>query len=215
MVGLVVPVLSNFTGFTSLMRTVDISVMPLVIDNWTENRGVAAAWNEGIRRGWDQEFIIIANDDVTFYPETMGRLIEGLSLYDLVSVVATDTGQSGYLEDEKPDFCCFAIKPISFINKFGWFDEKFRPAYFEDNDMYYRMELAGGRSALRLDARVDHEGSATQFKGQGPDTEDRVVSHDQFRANRDYYKTKWGGIPGEEKYDRPYNGITGKTYKDW
>lgn len=212
-VGLVVPVLSNFTGFAQLINSVDYPIRPIILDNWNGNRGVAASWNEGIRRGADLDRIIICNDDVAFWPGTIEKIIKGHEYgYDLLSVVATDTGQTGYLIPEKPDFCCFAIRP-SFVEKFGYFDENFKPAYFEDNDMYYRMRLAGGRSALKLDARVDHHGSVTQFKGKGQDSDDRVVSHHQFRLNRDYYAAKWGGWPGKEQYTTPFN--RGGSIKDW
>lgn len=209
-VGLVVPVLSNFTGFAQLMNSVDRPITPIVLDNWNGNRGVAASWNEGIRRGANLDVLIICNDDVAFWPGTIDKLVEGLQDHELVSVVATDTGQTGYLEDEKPDFCCFAIGP-KFTDTFGWFDENFKPAYFEDNDMYYRLKLAGAYTALRLDARVDHGGSVTQFSAKND--EGRVVSHHQFRLNREYYTAKWGGVPGEEKHDTPFG--RGGSIKEW
>lgn len=213
-IGLVVPVLSNFTGFAQLMNSVDAPIKPIILDNWNGNRGVAASWNQGIARGIECARLIICNDDVAFYPGTIAKLINMETMpYDLVSVVSTDTGQKGFLEDEKPDFCCFAIQPERFVESFGWFDENFKPAYFEDNDMYYRMKLAGAKTALRLDARVDHGGSVTQLKGKGHDTDDRVVSHHQFRLNRDYYTAKWGGEPGQEKYKTPFD--RGGSIKDW
>lgn len=211
-IGLVVPVLNNFTGFAQLINSVDVPVKPIVLDNWNGNRGVAASWNEGIRRGWDQERLIICNDDVSFYPGTIEKIVEG-NEYDLISVVASDTGQSGYWIEGKPDFCCFAISPIRFVDKFGWFDENFTPGYFEDNDMYYRIKVGSGRAAMKLDARVDHGGSVTQFKGKGQESEDRVVSHERFRLNRDYYMAKWGGEPGNERYTTPFN--RGGSIKDW
>lgn len=214
-IGLVVPVLNNFTGFAELMNSVDVAVKPIILDNWNGNRGVAASWNEGIRRAWDQEVVIIVNDDVVFYPGTITKLVESLREYELVSAVSTDTGQVGYLEDEKPDFACFAISPIYFTDTFGWFDENFKPGYFEDNDMHYRMQVKGACSALRLDGRVDHAGSMTQFKGSRDfNTNDRVVSHEQFRANRNYYAAKWGGEPGNEKYTQPFN-MSHRSIKDW
>lgn len=213
-VGLVVPVLSNFTGFAQLINSVDYPITPIILDNWNGNRGVAASWNEGIRRGWDQEVLIIVNDDVAFYPGSIAKIVESALETDLVSGVVSDTGQEGLHYIDKPDYACFAIKPIRFVDKFGYFDENFKPAYFEDNDMAYRIKLAGGTSAIRLDARISHEGSVTQFKGsRNPDTEDRVVSHHRFRLNREYYQAKWGGTPENETYTTPFN--YGRSIKDW
>lgn len=211
-IGLVVPVLSNFTGFAQLINSVDVPIKPIVLDNWNGNRGVAASWNEGIRRGWDQEVLFIVNDDVAFYPGTIEKIAEHICAEraDLISAVESDTGQTGLHFEGKPDFCCFAIRPIEFVNTFGWFDENYRLGYFEDNDMHYRIELAG-RDALCMDARVSHGGSVTQFSAKNE--EGRVVSHEQFRANRDYYGRKWGGLPGEETYTTPFDG--GGSIKDW
>lgn len=213
-VGLVVPVLSNFRGCTDLIASVDMSIRPIIIDNYNDNLGVAKAWNIGIERCMDLDVVIVANDDVKFYPGTMQKLVDYVQETDLVSVVATDTEQTGLHTDHFPDFCCYAIKPKDFVEKFGTFDENFKPAYFEDNDMSYRIKVGGGTQGLVLEARVDHIGSVTQFKGNLT-KDDRVVSHEQFRANRDYYIAKWGGPPKEEKYVQPFNGIMGKTFKEW
>lgn len=214
-IGLVVPVLNNFTGFAQLINSVDERVQPIVLDNWNGNRGVAASWNEGIRRGWHNEALIIVNDDVAFYPGTIEKLAYSIRSHkdvDLISAIESDTGETGLHYDGKPDFCCFVIRPIEFVDKFGWFDENFTPAYFEDNDMHYRIIAGGGTDALRLDARVSHGGSVTQFKGKGRDSEDRVVSHERFRLNRMYYVGKWGGPPGEEIFTTPFN--RGGSIKD-
>ena len=216
MVGLVVPVMKNFKGFTRLMASVDIPITPYVINNWDHNNGVAAGWNAGIKWGFQEDYLIICNDDVVLYPGTLTKLIVCLmrnalkNPVDLVSVVASDTGQTGYIDYEFPDFACFAISPKPFVEKFGWFDEKFTPAYFEDNDMVYRIKVGGGRQGLCLDARVEHDGSATQYM----DRENPVVNSDLFEANRAYFKAKWGGLPHEEVYTTPHNQPN-LTIKDW
>jgi GT2 family glycosyltransferase len=210
-IGLVGPVIVNFKGFTELIKSVDRPVTPYIMDNWTENHGVSKGWNEGIWRGITQDVLIIANDDVIFHPGTIDKLVESAYDVDLVSVVATDTGQEGLHFEGFPDFCCYAIRPRDFVEKFGWFDENFSPAYFEDNDMHYRIKLAGGKSAMRLDAQVDHGGSTTQF-WHGEDK--RVVSHNMFESNRNYFVRKWGGRPREEIFTRPFNDES-KSIKDW
>ena len=215
-IGLVVPVLSNFKGLAELMASVDEEVNLQVIPNWRENYSVAASWNLGISKliGAGVERAIIVNDDVVFHSGTMSKLVNALDDYeaDLVSCVASDTGQHGLHEDGFPDYCCYAIKPAEFVEKFGHFDQNFRQAYFEDNDMHYRMHLSGGKMGLLLDARVDHEGSVTQFP-EGRDSEQRVVSHHTFRMNREYYIGKWGGPPGSELNTTPFK--TGGDLRTW
>lgn len=211
MVGLVVPVMKNFKGFARLMASVDYPVRPYVINNWDYNHGVSKAWNAGIDWAMDEDLVIVCNDDVIFHPGTIKTLVNQMADdqdIDLCSVVSTDTEQYGFHEADFPDFACYIIQPRDFTDKFGTFDENFTPAYFEDNDMAYRIKLAGGKQGLCLHARVEHEGSATQFMDNEP-----VVSSQRFELNRDYYMAKWGGIPHEEKHTTPFN--SGRSIKDW
>ena len=204
MIGLIVPVLHNFEGFTRLMESVDLPVMPYVIDNYEINRGVAAAWNEGLRSAMNCEYAFIVNDDVTMYRDSMSKMIGDMQLHnaDLVSAIGGDGLTGGFheiVDNGSPDFSCFVVKPKQFVEKFGFFDEKFYPAYFEDNDMRYRIKLAGGKQGVSLGARMKHGVSVTQnWNGE------RVVSHEQFDKNKAYYVSKWGGEPGKETVTEPF-----------
>lgn len=211
MVALIVPVLHNFVGFTKLMKSVDFPVTPIVIPNWENNIGVAAAWNKGLEQALGEDAAIIVNDDVELHPGTIAKLVDALDEYDLISGVATPD-PSRWAEDyEFPDFACFAVKPTDFIEKFGTFDENFYPAYFEDNDMVRRIKVGGGRQGIHMSAGINHVGSATQNWGGS-----KVVSDQQFELNRDYFVMKWGGMPHEEKFDKPFDGyMTDLTYKEW
>jgi GT2 family glycosyltransferase len=204
MIALVVPVMRNFLGFSKLMHSVDEEIRPIIIPNWDENIGVSGGWNAGLRIAQERgaETTIISNDDVAFLPGTIRKLVEGIESCDLLSATNykhADHQWSGF--DEHPDFSCFVVKTDEFIGKFGWFDESFRPAYFEDNDMAYRIKLAGGSYARDLGAGMIHEGSVTQNMDGNP-----VVTSPMFEQNRKYYIRKWGGQPGEEKFSEPFNG---------
>jgi GT2 family glycosyltransferase len=83
--------------------------------------------------------------------------------------------------------------------KVGRFDEAFWPAYFEDNDYAYRLKIAG-IPEMHLKTDTGHVGSASLG---GPDKEAIKARYEQ---NRMYYAMKWGGEPGFEKYQRPFNG---------
>lgn len=217
--GLGVPVMKNFFGFTKLMESVDRGLVPYVHNNWDVNDGVAAGWNNIVARARQDGTIhlIIVNDDVTFAPGAINKLLYKFMQHpeiDLLSAVNHDADSEEVLTQVKPDYSCFMIRPYEFVNKFGWFDEKFKLGYFEDDDMEYRIKVAGGLSGLYQGARIYHEGSATQFfDGE----ENRVVSHDQFDANRARYTGKWGGIYGTEKFIVPFNGMlpSYQSHKDW
>lgn len=211
-ISLIVPVMKNFRGFAELIRSVDNAVVPIIIDNWRENIGVSKAWNVGLHRAMDTDAAVIVNDDVILAPGTLEKMVGHLRDYDLVSAIGGDTGKTGVLESlgaDSPDYACFAVKPKDFVEKFGTFDENFSPAYFEDNDMRYRIKVGGGKQGVVLDARMVHEGSVTQNFGGI-----RVVSHQMFEKNRTYFVSKWGGLPGQETYITPFNDST-RTIKDW
>lgn len=210
MIAFVVPVMKNFRGFAELMESVDTEILPIIIPNWVENIGVSKGWNDGLQTAIDSgcEYAVVSNDDVILNHGAINRMVMGLNDYDLVSAINTrdETTREGY--DEHPDFSCFAIKPKQFVDKFGWFDENFSPAYFEDNDMAWRIKTSGGTYARDLNAGMLHRGSITQNM-DGP-----VVTSPMFEKNRAYYVRKWGGWPGSETYTSPFND-SDATIKDW
>lgn len=201
-IGLIVPVLHNFAGFAELIASVDQPVHPIIIPNWHENVGVSKGWNVGIERAIEArcDLALICNDDVVLHSGTIYKLRTSVwdLGYDLVSG-CTRPQPDNSTHQPTPDFSCFMIKPEEFTEEFGWFDENFSPAYFEDNDMAYRIQLEGGTAVMRPDAGHTHRGSVTQnWAGR------QVVNSRMFESNRAYYSLKWGGWPGKETLMRPF-----------
>jgi GT2 family glycosyltransferase len=96
-------------------------------------------------------------------------------------------------------FCVFLLKRFAF-ERVGRFDERFYPAYFEDNDYHRRMKLAGIKEAFVEDTGYEHVGSAT-LKSFSP--EETQEHHRNFVRLRELYVLKWGGLPGAEIYETP------------
>ena len=212
-IGLIVPVYKNFKGFAELMASVDYPIIPIIIPNWANNIGVSKAWNKGLSIAIDLglDKAIVSNDDVTFRRGTIQKLVDGLNHYDLVTDV---NDRDGFNHDREeyiysPDYACFAVRPTQFVDRAGWFDESFSPAYFEDNDMAYRAKLAGMSQRCRLDAPMLHAGSITQNWEGVPH-----VTSEMFEKNKAYYVAKWGSTPRQEIFLTPFNNPT-KTFKDW
>lgn len=210
MISVIVPVLKNFAGFAELMSSIDTEVYPIIIPNWNDNIGVSKGWNAGLKRSIEVgcDHAVILNDDVILYPGTINKIVSGTTKVDLMSAtnLRDDEVHDGY--DSHPDFSCFAVSPAEFVERFGWFDENFSPAYFEDNDMARRMIVSGGVYARDLSAGMMHRGSVTQNM-DGP-----VVTSQMFERNREYYIRKWGGQPGEERFTSPFNDVS-RDIKDW
>jgi len=182
-----------------------------------ENIGAGPAWNYGIQyamRKFQSKYFLIANNDILLHPEAIDILIKAIDFTKCILTSATDiSGTVSCPEDvlkmkvpkktrltEAPEFSCFMLKTET-IQKIGYFDEKFYPAYFEDNDYHYRIRLAGLKAVKTNRALYFHYGSRT-IKN---DEKIHNISNLGYTANREYYRQKWGGLPGEEIYKTPFN----------
>jgi len=188
-----------------------------MVVHFNENRGVALSWNSGIRRAilhFGSRYFFIPNNDTLLHPRCIDILLEAIKVpkFALVSatnvsgIVSTPTDVLGLKTPlvasykDEPDFSCFMIKRET-IERVGYFDSNFYPAYFEDNDYHYRIKLAGLRGVKVNRALYFHYGSRTIKEGE----DIRMRSNLGYVANRDYYQRKWGGLPGQEKYTTPFN----------
>lgn len=116
------------------------------------------------------------------------------------SIFKLDFKKEDVKETENPDFSAFMITKEGY-EKVGEFDENFSPAYFEDNDYHYRINLAGLKAITVPMAVYYHYGSRTSVEGLPRSIE----RHQSFERNRQYYIKKWGGMPGKENYKTPFN----------
>jgi len=194
-----------------MISTIDYPVTPYIVKNWENNIGVAAGWNAGMRRAIKDghRYALISNDDVVFESGTVRRCIEHLSENDVTIVspnfcVPERDGSNMYFDRnlgviESIHWSCVFVDMYKLIENCGWFDENFYPAYFEDNDMFYRMHLTGQRHHLITDVGFYHKQSATCVT---------IITQDNWDHCKSYYEYKWGGPPGEEVFDHPYNDHT-------
>lgn len=228
-IGIVIPTLSNFKGLAETIASVQTkhTWTPYIIPNWRIHEPVAWAWNYGTHKAIEEgaDYIAICNDDILFSKWTLDKMVDYLdknkncALVSAVNVrgeIEEDPYKIFFYDEPKhfsksnhPDFACFMITPKTF-DEIGEFDERFRPAYFEDNDYHYRIQLAEKDAVCITTAPYVHFGSQTQ---NNPET-GTVVPSFQFEQNRDYYVRKWGGVPTEEKFTNPF-GDPQLTFKEW
>lgn len=147
--------------------------------------GVAESWNYFIKNVPGEHLIV--NDDISFAPETIGRMVNTPG--DLVSPLGVNA------------FSCFLIRQ-SCIDKIGLFDESISPgyAYFEDCDYLRRMQLAG-LGITRSEGTVTHGHSQTLAAATPAERGDH---HRRFMKAQDNYLRKWGGLPDHEVFTQPY-----------
>lgn len=191
-------IMDNDCGTKAQDITKDIGVGNITILVPTENLGCPGSWNYFMQTYDD--YIIIANDDVTFYPHTIELLVNAAdTLAD--ELLVNGSGHSGNA------FSLFLLKKKGF-EQIGPFDENLRPAYYEDNDYVRRLILQGSNHYTVQEATFGHVGSATV---RILTDEQLKEHHRKFRRNTEYYKLKWGGLPTKETYIEPFNGLSERS----
>jgi GT2 family glycosyltransferase len=171
-----------------------------------ENTGCAAGWNRIIKAAISDpecKYILLMGHDVACHPDAPENLIARFEKGDVDLVTGVPFEADGELtigdwEHPGPDFSCILI-PRRVIEAVGYFDEKFWPAYFEDNDYHHRCKLAGCGMGIRTStAPFRHSRSATVSTYPG--------LHQHFGANRAYFISKWGLPPDELGAALPWKG---------
>lgn len=92
---------------------------------------------------------------------------------------------------ENPDFSCFMISKTCW-EQVGQFDERYVPAYFEDNDYHERILRGGYRAVSLPTAPYYHYGSVTRNEDHETPNDKK---HERFRSTRHEFYRKWGFIP--------------------
>ena len=208
----VIPCLNRFDLMAQTYESLGDAVYPYIIDNWNDNRGVSGSWNEGMQRAKadGHRYVVITNDDVIFSPGSLKAIYEAIIDTGAVTMSPNQNDHRDHSGiQEGCDMFCFAVDIDQLVEAVGWFDQNFFPAYFEDNDIHWRMIQANVTPMLNTDAVVTHIGSATQNAGPLP-----VTSHQRFEKHRAYFIKKWGNSPGREIYTTPF-GHPELTIRDW
>lgn len=163
---------------------------------------LASSWNWFIKN-LDGD-LLIANDDLEFDSLVIQNFIEAKNKEDDPKIIMHSV-------DCLNAFALFRINS-SIKNIVGLFDENFYPAYYEDNDMIYRIKSLGYYEKKLTGLSIKHEGSATlkEQRRLGINKDHDI----NFQKNAEYYVMKWGGRPLGEKYTTPYNNPD-LTLKDW
>lgn len=178
-----VPWLNRRDLLDRCLSCLDVSHELFIVDNSKENRGVPASWNlilnEAFIHGYDWAFI--GSNDCFLAPGSLAAAVavlgtEGVGIWHLHAM----------------NFWAISRETV---DRVGWFDENFWPAYHEDQDYHYRMKLAGIGRRNVLRASAEHLGSQTIAAGY------------ECRNNDEYYRRKWGGDPGQERFLEPFGAL--------
>jgi hypothetical protein len=152
------------------------------------NWGVSKSWNEIIKKYIDKTPIIISNNDMTVVPNSINRFMnyynEG---YELIWINA------GY---------CFFMITKTCIDKIGYFDENFYPAYVEDTDYGRRGLLCDELKKIQINEEgIQHQGVTTIKNHYHKPLGDFVKAC--MDINHDYWNKKWINSNGK-LFDKPF-----------
>lgn len=165
---------------------------------------LARAWNKGVRKAIEKncDLILISNLDVKLDKNTIDELakVENLlmwSPYEIRGVGMSAKVQSYGYNEGLFSFSCFMMKPEC-IEKVGYFDETFKPCYWEDVDYGRRLMLLGLPYQAVNTCKFLHYGSSAIRDGN-------IDIMPRYIENMKYYIEKWGGSRGLEKFKTPFN----------
>jgi len=172
-------------------RNDSITEFAMGFNGW--NAGVAVGWNQLIKMAleWKATKILICNNDIAFGPRTINGMVGAYnrlreSVPETVMVTAANKTKNPnqlaeiaqeWKYEEHPDFSCFMITPET-IERVGMFSEDYKPAFFEDNDMHWRILLMGYKAFGTDWAPYSHIASRTRYGNPN------IVSHKTFRQNK-------------------------------
>lgn len=164
------------------------------------NAGVAASWNWGVRVALaaGAEFVTLCSTSVRF-DDGAQRLCKTADLF-------AENGQMPWGFESLLGWKMITLGRRT-LETVGPFDERFWPAYFEDNDYIWRMRCAG----ILEPAGADRSLRKIPWIGalDYPVVEDAHAIKNvdglevDFVALQAYYELKWGGPPGEELFTEP------------
>lgn len=178
------------------------------VDKNKENL-LARSWNKGIRKAIKGgcDYVIVPNLDIELGVETIDSLVEYANGDDSVIWSGWCTNNTGRFPEDNfivdshivyDNFAFFMVNDRLF-KEVGEFDEMFVPAYGEDVDMQYRLELAGKKHACVYMARFVHFGQ-TSYRN----CKDLNEQETRFQIES-YFRKKWGGAPRQQVYLTPFN----------
>ena len=166
----------------------------------TRNMGVSGSWNKILINYADQDYVLIVGSDVLF---TAGDLEK----FDTYIRAITDRTNVGVIVGNQ-SYNCFGLLPET-VKQVGYFDENIYPAYLEDCDYEWRSHQVGLSYQEVPDTHLIH-GEAPSWGSStiGSNPTYSVKNGTTHGQNFVYYRKKWGGDNGHEKFNRPFNDST-------
>lgn len=175
------------------------------------NRGLARSWNDAAYYAYSEpgafDACLLVNCDVEFAPGDLDTLAEATAhAPEDVHIVTCTARHAKHGPDTGIGYSAFGLTRAGW-EKLGAFDENYFPVYAEDCDYGWRARLAGMREgSVRLG--LIHGGSSHLYEDNGDAGRLALIRQRNGvtqQANHDYHRRKWGGEPGLERFQFPFD----------
>lgn len=164
-----------------------ISHPNIIVTESEENYGVSKSFNILLNTIFENhKYALMLNDDIYL----------GKTQWEILSLLINPEFKADFYVNTI-DWSSFILPKVTF-ESIGSFDENIFPAYFEDNDYEYRMELQS-KKILKIQYLNPLVNRTSQSVDRNPSL------RQGFQKNKDYYISKWGGEPKRETYLTPFN----------
>lgn len=176
-------------AINSLPKSGDKYIQEIKVVHNVTNVGFSGSVNQIIKQNIDCPYWCIMSVDWHPKPNQLKKLAKRLES-PFIGILCDET-QNGYSS---------MVFTPELLYEVGYLDENFFPAYYEDNDHRYRMELADLEWEY-VPLKYNHKVSST-LKSRN---DFQKKNQKTFSENGRYYIAKWGGLPGQEQYETPFN----------
>lgn len=134
------------------------------------------------------DVIVVANNDIIFYPGWLEGLLKGLERYDIASIRVSDSDgwNTEELFTENDRFGSLWAMSRKVYETIGGLDTDFKLGAFEDLDYYNRAKKAGFDIGKYHGALVEHIGRATNSK--------EFPNYEDFTSSKEVYIKKYGQV---------------------
>ena len=151
------------------------------------NLNVSGSWNAimDYANRVDATHVLMLNDDVYL----------GKTELQIISLIESNQDYGFY--NSYYNWCSFILNVKEF-NKIGIFDQQYFPNYFNDNDYFYRMQLK------ETEMFYTHILDPLIYRNSMTIAKDPTLNN-RFMEYRQNYINKWGGLPTQETYTKPFN----------
>ena len=168
---------------------------------WLQNNGVARGWNTILRHGFGlgAPYVVVANDDIAFTPNSL-HTFHKFTMLQLrkqpIFFASMGMLVKGMLVKEK----VVASQPFSLfsftqglVERVGYYDENFFPAYYEDTDMRVRFNLLAVETYMVPNATFTHQSppGGTGVSLQPSITQKLNAVMHRRSCNAVYFARKW------------------------